>query len=54
MAAGVIDPTKVVWFALQNTASVAALTVTAEAMVTEKPEKKPNRPAMPAMDEDMY
>ncbi len=38
--AGVIDPTKVVRFALQNAASVAALMLTTEAMVAEKPEKK--------------
>ncbi len=38
--AGVIDPTKVVRFALQNAASVAALMLTTEAMVAEKPEEK--------------
>jgi len=43
--AGIIDPTKVVRLALQGAASVAALLVTTEAMVAEKPEKK----AMPAM-----
>ena len=40
MKAGVIDPTKVVRAALQNAASVAALLLTTEAMVAEKPEKK--------------
>jgi chaperonin GroEL len=40
MKAGVIDPTKVVRIALQNAASVAALLLTTEAMVAEKPEKK--------------
>lgn len=40
MAAGVIDPTKVVRFALQNAASVSGLMITTEALVTEKPEKK--------------
>jgi chaperonin GroEL len=51
--AGVIDPTKVTRFALQNAASVAGLLMTTEAMVAEKPEKK--KPAMPAMpQEDMY
>jgi len=54
MASGVIDPTKVVRFALQNAASVAGLMITTEALVTEKPEKKSKRPAMPEMDEDMY
>ncbi len=39
--AGVIDPTKVVRFALQNAGSVAALMLTTEAMVAEKPEDKP-------------
>jgi len=54
VAAGVIDPTKVVRFALQNAASVAGLMITTEAMITEKPEKKKGGPAMPDMDEDMY
>jgi chaperonin GroEL len=40
MAAGVIDPTKVVRFALQNASSVAGLMLTTEAMITDKPEKK--------------
>jgi chaperonin GroEL len=39
--AGVIDPTKVVRFALQNAGSVASLMLTTEAMVAEKPEEKP-------------
>ena len=53
MAAGVIDPTKVTRFALQNAASVAGLLMTTEAMVAEKPEKK--QPAPPAMPpEGMY
>lgn len=52
MAAGVIDPTKVTRYALQNAASVAGLLMTTEAMVAEKPEKK--KPAAPAMPEDMY
>jgi chaperonin GroEL len=38
--AGVIDPTKVVRSALQNAASVAALLLTTEAMVADKPEEK--------------
>ena len=40
VAAGIIDPTKVVRSALQHAASVAGLLVTTEAMVAEKPEKK--------------
>jgi len=40
MKFGVIDPTKVVRSALQNAASVAALLLTTEALVSEIPEKK--------------
>jgi chaperonin GroEL len=54
MKAGVIDPTKVVRFALQNAVSVAGLMLTTEAMITEKPEKKKKGSAAPPMDEDMY
>ncbi|MDY6879263.1 MAG: chaperonin GroEL [Desulfatiglans sp.] len=51
--AGIIDPTKVTRFALQNAASVAGLLMTTEAMVAEKPDKK--KRAMPEMpSEDMY
>jgi chaperonin GroEL len=46
MAAGVIDPTKVARYAIQNAASVASLLITTEAMVAEKP-KKEAPPAMP-------
>ncbi|MCB9958790.1 MAG: chaperonin GroEL [Rhodospirillaceae bacterium] len=45
--AGVIDPTKVVRAALQDAASVAALLVTTEAMVAERPEKKDAHGGMP-------
>jgi chaperonin GroEL len=45
--AGVIDPTKVVRFALQNAASVASLLLTTEAMVAEKPKKTEATPPMP-------
>jgi chaperonin GroEL len=38
--AGILDPAKVVRCALQNAASVAALVLTTEAVVTEKPEKE--------------
>jgi chaperonin GroEL len=41
---GVIDPTKVVRFALQNAASVAALLLTTEAMVAEMPKKESAAP----------
>jgi chaperonin GroEL len=48
MKAGIIDPTKVVRTALQNAASVAALLLTTECMVAEKPEEKGNQaPQMP-------
>jgi chaperonin GroEL len=51
--AGIIDPTKVSRFALQNAASVASLLLTTEAMVAEKPKKKA-APAMPGgMPPDM-
>src|ERR1700712_1696066 len=40
IAAGVIDPTKVVRTALQDAASVASLLITTEAMIAERPEKK--------------
>ncbi|MER3447228.1 MAG: chaperonin GroEL [Candidatus Dadabacteria bacterium] len=38
--AGIVDPTKVVRFALQNAASVSGLLLTTEALVAEKPKKK--------------
>lgn len=44
--AGIIDPTKVSRYALQNAASVAGLMLTTEAMVAEKP-KKEGAPMMP-------
>ena len=54
---GVIDPTKVVRFALQNAASVAGMMLTTEAMITEKPQKA-ETPApgagMGDMGDDMY
>ena len=46
MAAGVIDPTKVTRFALQNAASVASLLITTEAMVAEKPKRESAMPPM--------
>jgi len=53
--AGVIDPTKVVRFALQNASSVASLLLTTEAMIAEKPKKKEATPPMPGGGmEDMY
>ena len=45
IAAGIIDPTKVVRVALQDAASVASLLITTEAMIAEKP--KNAAPSMP-------
>ncbi|MBW2065582.1 MAG: chaperonin GroEL, partial [Deltaproteobacteria bacterium] len=47
MKAGIIDPTKVTRFALQNAASVAALLLTTEALIAEKPKEKEETPGMP-------
>jgi chaperonin GroEL len=54
LAAGVIDPTKVTRFALQNAASVSGLLLTTEAMVADKPDSEDEGmiPEMPA--DDMY
>jgi chaperonin GroEL len=41
LEAGVIDPKKVVRFAIQNAASVASLMLTTEAMIAEIPEENP-------------
>ena len=40
VAAGILDPTKVVRVALQDAASVAGLLITTEAMVADRPEPK--------------
>ncbi|MGB2600861.1 MAG: chaperonin GroEL [Candidatus Omnitrophota bacterium] len=47
--AGIIDPTKVTRFALQNAASIASLMLTTEALITDKPEDNPagGMPSMP-------
>ena len=45
--AGVIDPAKVARTALQNAASIAALMLTTEAMISEIPEKNAGGPQMP-------
>ncbi len=47
VAAGIIDPTKVVRSALQNASSVAGLMLTTETLITDIPEKKDSAPAMP-------
>ena len=45
VAAGIIDPTKVVRTALTDAASVAGLLITTEAMIAERPEKKSPMPS---------
>ncbi|WP_151733106.1 chaperonin GroEL [Paenibacillus tengchongensis] len=45
--AGIVDPAKVTRSALQNAASVAAMFLTTEAVIADKPE--PEKPAMPDM-----
>ncbi|OYO00251.1 chaperonin GroEL [Enemella evansiae] len=50
MKAGIIDPAKVTRSALQNAASIAALFLTTEAVIADKPEKAP---AMPAGGDEM-
>ncbi|BCP52499.1 60 kDa chaperonin 7 [Kaistia sp. 32K] len=47
VAAGIIDPTKVVRTALQDAASVSSLIVTTEALIADKPKKDGGMPAMP-------
>ena len=47
LTSGVIDPTKVTRTALQNAASIAALMLTTEALITEVPEKKEKAAAAP-------
>ncbi|MEY3103682.1 MAG: chaperonin GroEL [Candidatus Nanopelagicaceae bacterium] len=44
---GIIDPAKVTRSALQNAASIAALFLTTEAVIADKPEPKPAMPAAP-------
>ena len=48
IAAGIIDPAKVTRSALQNAASIAALFLTTEAVVADKPEKAPAMAWRPA------
>ncbi|MBN1382546.1 MAG: chaperonin GroEL [Deltaproteobacteria bacterium] len=50
IAAGVIDPTKVTRFALQNAASVASLMLTTQCIIADKPKDEPVMPAMPQGD----
>jgi chaperonin GroEL len=47
--AGIIDPTKVTRVALENAASIAALVLTTECVINEKPEKKAHSHGAPGM-----
>lgn len=46
---GIVDPAKVVRTALQNAASISALLLTTETLITDKPEEKKEMPQMPQM-----
>ena len=46
---GIIDPTKVVLSAIQDSASVAGLLITAEAVIADLPDEKKDMPSMPDM-----
>lgn len=48
---GIVDPTKVVRSALENAVSAAAMFLTTEALVVDKPEDKERKPGMPSMPE---
>ncbi len=48
ISAGIVDPAKVTRSALQNAASVAAMVLTTESLVADKPEETPAAPAMSA------
>jgi chaperonin GroEL len=50
LKAGIIDPAKVTRCALENAASIAAMVLTTEALVTEIPEAPSAAPAPPPMD----
>jgi chaperonin GroEL len=56
MKTGIIDPTKVTRYALQNAASVAALMLTTSVMITDIPEeeKAPKMPPGAGMGGEMY
>lgn len=47
IAAGIVDPAKVTRSALQNAASIAAMVLTTESLVADKPEENKGGPAMP-------
>jgi len=47
IAAGIVDPAKVTRSALQNAASIAAMLLTTEALIADKPEENKGNPGMP-------
>jgi len=47
LARGIVDPAKVTRSAVENAASIGAMVLTTEVMVSDKPEPKPAMPAMP-------
>ena len=53
MQKGIVDPTKVTRSTLQNAASIAAMVITTEAVVSDVPEKEKN-PPMPGGGDMMY
>ena len=52
--AGIIDPTKVTRSALQNAASISAMLLTTERIVTDIPSEEPAMPAAPGGMPGMY
>jgi chaperonin GroEL len=54
VAAGIMDPTKVVRTALQNAASIAGLLLTTDAAITDAPEPKKAAPPMPGGEDYDY
>jgi chaperonin GroEL len=52
--AGIIDPAKVTKGALENAASIAAMILTTEALITDIPEPEPPAPPMPPGGGGMY
>ncbi len=47
LARGIVDPAKVTRSAVENAASIGAMVLTTEVMISDKPEPKPAMPAMP-------
>ncbi len=47
LEAGIIDPAKVTRGALENAASIAAMILTTEALITDIPQEEPSTPSMP-------